>query len=154
MTLTANLRRQHDAVLNLIEEIVAASDRLGDGPDGLDPGCPSEIGLMLARMTGILRIHFAQEDRLLYPGLMRSGDIETANTATRFFDEMGDLGQVYADFAGRWTMAAIRSDPRKFREESQGVFTVLGERIARENEQLYPLAERGADAVTEANRAA
>lgn len=136
---TASLRRQHDAALAIVAEIVALTERMGPAPDRADAYAAT---LLLARLTGTLRIHFAQEDRMLYPALMASSHGDTATVARRFAEEMGQIGPAFAAFAERWSrIDALLADPAGFRRESQAIFAALGRRVARENEELYPLAE-------------
>lgn len=136
MCRTANLRRQHDAAVALVGEISALSDRLGE------PGIPYRVGLLLAKLTGLLRIHFAQEDKLLYPYMIHSADPDASSTAMAFQAEMGGLGGAYEAFASRWSSGeTIRTAPAAFRKEAGDVFAALALRIERENSQLYPLAD-------------
>lgn len=133
---TANLRRQHDAAIALVGEIKALAQRLNE------PGNPYCVGLKLAKLTGLLRIHFAQEDKLLYPYMIRSDHADASNVASEFQAEMGGLGATYEAFAARWSSGeAIAAASDQFRAEADGVFAALGRRISRENEQLYPLAD-------------
>lgn len=136
MSRTANLRRQHDAAVALVGEIVALSARLDE------EGVPYRLSLMLAKLTGLLRIHFAQEDKTLYPHMIRSTHAEAAQTAIDFQDEMGGLSAQYEVFATRWSSAsALAAMSNRFRVESEELFTALGQRIERENARLYPLAD-------------
>ena len=143
MSRTANLRRQHDAAVTIVGEI---NNLLLARPGVEVRDGAFQATLLLAKLTGLLRIHFAQEDRQLYPALMASGRGGVAEVARRFFEEMGDLGPTYGAYAQRWASAdQILSDPRGFRRESKTVFTALADRITRENEQLYPLADAQID---------
>lgn len=133
---TANLRRQHDAAVDLVGEIVELSKRLAE------PAMPYRVGMAMAKLTGILRIHFAQEDQTLYPYMIQSVHPASAETATRFQAEMGGLAAAFEAFAGRWASAdQLRADPAGFRTESREVFAALGDRITRENHILYPIAD-------------
>jgi len=141
MQRTASLRRQHDSALALVREISAM---LADPAYLSTRAGSNEAGLSLAKLTGLLRIHFAQEDQYLYPSLMTSNRQEVAQMAQQFFDEMGQLRPVYFAYATKWSAGdAIRTDPQGFCTESQAVFAALGDRIKRENEGLYPLADEG-----------
>ncbi|MEO5866552.1 MAG: hemerythrin domain-containing protein [Sphingomonas sp.] len=144
MTRTSNLRRQHDAAIALVADI----QKLVASPGALQTRETAfQVTMLLAKLTGLLRIHFAQEDRVLYPSLMVSGRGGVAATARRFAEEMGQLGPVYAAFAEKWTVTdALLADPDGFRRESTTVFDALANRIERENHELYPMAEtRGQD---------
>lgn len=143
---TANLRRQHDTALAIAGEIMEAIPALIEKPAREQA---VRITLQLAKLTGLLRIHFAQEDRALYPSLMASGRGGVAEVARRFFDEMGQIGPLYDAFAVKWSNAdTLAAAPAEFQAECQTIFSALADRIARENDVLYPLvdAEFGADA--------
>lgn len=137
---TATLRRQHDAAVDLVGQIMAQSN----GP--ATPDNAYRIGLLLAKLTGLLRIHFAQEDHSLYPALLASP--ASGLTARHFMDEMGDLAITFDAFTKRWgSSAAIAANFDGFRRESAAVFTALADRVKRENEKLYPLAEANEQAL-------
>ena len=136
MSRTANLRRQHDAALELVEKLAADLD--GPPPDKMQS---YRMGMTLAKLTGLLRIHFAVEDRTLYPRMISSTHAEAADTAAAFQHEMGELGAVYSAFAERWNGATIAAAFPSFRAEARALFVALGDRIERENSVLYPLAD-------------
>lgn len=136
---TLALRRQHDAALELVNDIMAATPASGQ----IETIAAYRIGLNLAKLTGLLRIHFAQEDKALYPLMTASAYPEAAVLATGFQREMGGLALAYFEFAKRWAAsAAIASDSDGFRRDCAAIFGVLDERIRRENEELYPLADQ------------
>lgn len=98
---------------------------------------------MLARLTGILRIHLALEDEILYPALRNSPDPQIAAIGQRYWDEMGGLADTFLDFIDRWKRAdALLANQERFRSESAAVFKALEKRIEREHHEVYPLAER------------
>jgi hemerythrin-like domain-containing protein len=136
MPRTANLRRQHDAALDLVQRILADAVELEQS------GVPYKVGLLMAKLTGMLRIHFAQEDLTLYPHMIASNHPQASSTAAAFQAEMGGLGQQFEAFANRWQSGeTIAANPGGFRTEAAVIFAALGQRIERENEQLYPLAD-------------
>ena len=136
MSRTANLRRQHDAAIDLVAQIAESSK----APESRDRAY--RIAVLLAKLTGMLRIHFVQEDKTLYPYMTASTNVTAVTKAHEFQDEMGGLGAAFEAFAKRWsTSAAIARDFDQFRRESEHIFGALGERIKRENEELYPLAD-------------
>ena len=137
---TTHLQRQHDTALRLAEDILADARALV-AVHG-DRGRAQRIALTLSQLTGLLKIHFAQEDGSLYPKLFASRRAETAEVAQRFFQEMGQIGPNYLAFVSRWaTVDALLAEPRAFMVESQAMFRKLIERIRRENLILYPLAD-------------
>jgi hemerythrin-like domain-containing protein len=136
---TASLRRQHDAALDLAREAQAAIARIGAHPN---EAAVFPLTMVLARLTGTLRVHFAQEDRCLYPELMASGRGGVAATARHFFEEMGQLGPQIARYSEKWlSSAAMLADWDNFRLDTAAIFSLLSHRIECENEILYPMAD-------------
>lgn len=131
------LQSQHEACLAIVQDIQARSVQIADRPAAV------EITLMMARLTGILRIHLALEDEILYPALRNASDAEVARTAERYWQEMGGLADAFFDFVDRWKRAdVLLADADRFRAESAHVFAALAERIEREHAEIYPMAER------------
>lgn len=131
------LQSQHEACLAIVQDIQVRSVHIPDRPSAV------EITLMLARLTGILRIHLALEDEILYPALRNARDPEVARAAERYWREMGGLADGFLDFVDRWKRAdALLADADRFRAESKLVFSALAERIEREHAEIYPMAER------------
>lgn len=142
MALTDNLRQQHDAATTLVAAIELEIAGTGAGVE-----CPDDvawrISLLPAKLTGTLRFHLAAEDRALYPQLTASRDPEVAKLARHFVDEMGEIGPAFMAYSERWGRStAIRDDFARFCRETIAVFAALGNRIDRENRELYPLADR------------
>ncbi|HEX7875266.1 MAG TPA: hemerythrin domain-containing protein [Sphingobium sp.] len=138
-TRTSVLRRQHDAAMAIAQETGRNAARFADAPRREDAYA---LTLSLARLTGLLHIHFAQEDRLLYPQLMAVETGDVAEVAQRFFKEMGPISAYYADVTTRWSSVdALMAEPQRFAREVTELFAALGQRIRRENQELYPLAE-------------
>jgi hypothetical protein len=105
------------------------------------------IAQLIGKLNVLLRVHFAYEDTVLYPLMMRSGNGEAAALAHLFAEETGSLAAQFEDFARRWSgPSAIHSMFIVFREEATALFAALGARVERENDQLYPLAEMLAQA--------
>lgn len=139
MTDISGLRRQHDAALIQAEEAQGCANRLLVERRRED-ACG--VLLALARLTGVLTVHFAQEDEQLYPMLMACGSEEVAGTARRFFAEMGHIGPLYAEFVEHWNAPdPIMADIEGFHLDLSALLEALADRIRREDEQLYPLAD-------------
>lgn len=131
----AQLQSQHEACLAIVHDIQARSIAI---PDRLHA---VEITLMLARLTGILRIHLALEDEILYPALRKSSNPRTAEIGERAWREMGGLADVFLDFVDRWKRAdVLLAEQDRFRSESDAVFRALVQRIEMEHREVYPIA--------------
>lgn len=134
MGFTDKFRQQHDEILEMVGELNTKLKARAEAQD---------LRGALSNLAGKLNFHLAMEDKALYPRLMKL-DAQANKVAGRFMEEMGSLGEVFATYNNRWQVSAIRSDPDGFAAETRKVFTALGKRIARENAELYPLADKAA----------
>ena len=137
MTHTDELRRQHDAATQLM---IGITGQIGAyrGPDDA-----YRLTLGVAQLLGLLRVHLTVEDDYLYPELIGSDDPRTAALARRFAREMGGIAERLEEFAMHWSASAgIAARFGEFRDEARHLFAALETRIRRENQQLYPLADR------------
>ncbi|MGI5070774.1 hemerythrin domain-containing protein [Treponema pectinovorum] len=102
----------------------------------------AEIALNINKMTGIIKMHLASEDKLLYPELLASKSENVKKITKQYMDEMGDLYKAYGNFAEEFrTPSKIEENSQKFVESFKAVEAALNTRIAREEKELYPLAE-------------
>jgi len=131
------LRQQHHAAEEMAATIVSRMASYRDEFDAIP------IALLIGKLNALLRVHLAYEDTVLCPLMIDSADAEVAAHASRFCEETGSLAPKFEEFARRWSgpsIIAIMFD--EFREEATALLVDLGVRIERENDFLYPLAER------------
>lgn len=129
-----NFQRQHDDARAIVAEINTAL-----ATTAIDPHALSN---MLVRLGGLLRIHFAMEDKSLYPALLDSHHYDAAQTARLYQHEMGGIWRDLQLFIERWRVSAIiEADSATFRAECVEILASLLERIDREDRLLYPLAD-------------
>jgi Hemerythrin HHE cation binding domain len=133
MGYTDKFRSQHSDILEVVGDITQNIKVQADA---------AVLRRMLSNLAGKLNLHLAMEDKALYPRLMEMKDGDAKEVATRFMTEMGGLGGAFAAYNNKWQVSVIRKDPAGFSKESHAVFSALGKRIARENADLYPLADR------------
>ena len=135
MLFITQLRNEHDMLLVSADELEAACS--GPLPDGLTP-----LLVLLERFNQLLQIHLLREDSILYPAIIGGSDAEAANVAAAFQAELGFLGSHVSEFDQKWATTEISSSWALFQEEMKKLVQELRYRIERENEDLYPLAER------------
>lgn len=138
MAVTPTLRKQHAEIVDVVREIDAALD-----PQRLAKGA-AEIRSRLSTLMGKLSLHLAMEDNALYPSLEKHADAKVRETGIRFSREMAGVKPAVEAFAKKWTEAEIVSNAAAFCVETKKLFAVLGDRIKRENTELYPLLEQRA----------
>lgn len=135
MSSLAQLRNEHAELVQIVGEWEALID--SDTPP------PSvELFDVRRRLSGLLIAHLKAEDWVLYPPLLESDDPDIARTARRFVDEMGGLAASYSILMDRWDALSIQADWTHYRKEARAIAQALGNRIVRENRELYPLVER------------
>jgi hypothetical protein len=130
-------RRQHDDLLELALEIDAALK----GP--AFPGNARDVRRMMARFKGKLVVHSSMENEALYPRLLEHGDPAVRALAQNLFDELGGIYDAFATHHGKWSsVELIEADPSGYAKHTHEIFDKLKLRMARENNELYPLADR------------
>jgi iron-sulfur cluster repair protein YtfE (RIC family) len=132
-----SLRQQHGAAEDMAATILSLVSSYRDEYDAIP------IARLIGKLNVLLRVHLAYEDTVLYPLMMRSGDGEAAALAHLFSEETGAIAPRFEDFVRRWSRpTAIDAMFDLFQEEATALFAALAARIERENDLLYPLAER------------
>lgn len=134
---TVELRAQHDLLGQLATELL---DQIERGRQEIDV---LRVAQLLAKLNGLLRVHFAQEDCLLYPAMIAGGDPEAAHLAYRYHQEMGGLAQQFEAYMRSWSVSAtIGVAFEAFCADTRSIVGALDARIECENEILYPVADR------------
>lgn len=126
------LRGQHERIMRLAAELHQAVDQ----GDGVRP-----VAALRWRLARELIAHLAMEDRLLYPSMIRSRDAKIAGTATHLKAEMGSFANEFTVYMAAWSDLRVAREWEAFRSETKAVLDRLADRIRREDETLYPLAD-------------
>ena len=134
MPYTDNFKRQHQELLDLVGELATRVK--------VNPGDAKGLRTMLSALSGKLTVHLAMEDKALYPRLMQADVDNSRGLARTFQQEMGGLADTFAQYNQKWQAGTIAADPGGFARATQELASALGKRIARENAELYPLADR------------
>lgn len=137
MLFTTQLRHEHDLLLAMADELEVVCS--GPRPEGLIP-----LLILLERFNQLLQVHLLREDSILYPNMLSGNDREAATVAAAFQAELGSLDAHVAQFEKEWTTGEISSRWPAFCQDLHILLQELRVRIARENEELYPMAERPA----------
>ena len=139
-------RRQHDELHKLALEIETALS-------GAEfPGNAREVRRMMARLKGKLMVHSTMENDALYPRLLAHTDPVVRGRARAMFDELGHIYEAVGEHHNAWSsVERIEADPRRFADHTREIFAKLLRRMERENDELYPLADREEDDVPRTN---
>ncbi len=133
-----NMNRHHIAIsteVKLIEEEIKKNISLIN---------PAEAALHINRLAGLLKVHLIEEDKFLYPNLLKSDDREVQNMAKQYIDEMGDLANSYTEYKNKYNIRnKISKNMDLFVRDTFDIVEALKKRITKENNELYQLiAER------------
>lgn len=132
-------RSQHR---ELLAAMAALRERVHGGVPG--PAAGEELRAALARLGGKLHVHLQMEDRRLYPELLASPLGEVRATALRFQEGTATFRCAVEDLLAHWLRpAAVEHAPAEFVAQLAPVLAALERRIAAEDRELFPLAERG-----------
>ena len=135
---TALFRQQHKEILAVVGELSS----LCSGSASTVSQKAADIRAKLVALTGKVNVHLSAEDKSLYPLLFAKEGLPAAKIASTFAAEMGSLAGAFKQFVANWpTGDAIASGPDKFVQEFNGIVKALGNRIEREEKDLYPLAD-------------
>lgn len=141
-------RRQHDELYKLATEIDSALS------SAQYPENAREIRRMMARLKGKLVVHSTMENDALYPRLLAHSDPVVRGRARAMFDELGPIYEAVGDHHSAWSsVERIQADPRRFADHTREIFAKLLRRMERENDELYPLADRAEDDLPRTNGA-
>lgn len=92
-------------------------------------------------MCRAINDHCGEEDRIVYDALITSGNAEAASMAWRFRNELGMIGEEFRLYIAAWPVDRIARDWAGFGAVTRVLLGLLGERIMREETQLYPMAK-------------
>lgn len=128
-------KHQHHSILGSIDQLRHLTH------SGIEANA-DDIAATIVKMSSIIKLHLAVEDRALYPALEQSDNTNMARMGRQYQDEMGAISQLYDGFSRRWNHpASLRENGESFRTEANHVLRKVHERILRENREFYPLIE-------------
>jgi len=103
------------------------------------------IASRIVALSGVVRLHLAVEDRVLYPSVEGLGDERLAEMSRNYRADMADIASSYLAFASKWNTAAqLAARPEEFRAEANVVLRRVFDRMQRENRDFYPAIEAAA----------
>lgn len=137
MARTDRYRQQHNALLEIASELQSMPNAAALSQDA------TKARTTLSSLMGRLMLHLSCEDKVLYPELAAHTDPSVAALARRFATEMQSTAKGVAAYNEKWkTASAIKANAGSFVEETKNLLRILGDRIKRENQELYAAADR------------
>lgn len=125
-------RTQHKELLDLVGKMVPLLN-----PQSVTDKA-ADIRTALTALAGKLTMHLQMEDTVLYAKML--ADPKGKPTADRFQHEMGGIKTAFTGYLAKYgTPAAISGNAAGFIADTQGIVKALGDRIKKEEGELYPL---------------
>jgi hypothetical protein len=101
-----------------------------------------EIPPLLSSASAKLKVHVVTEEATVYYGLSILSDEKITNLSGRMYDEIMTLASKWDDYVNKWhSPERIKASPQSFTIETEEITHKIRERIAAEEEYLYPLAK-------------
>ena len=82
--------------------------------------------------------HLADEDRSIYPSLLIHEDPRVKSIAWGFISGEKPLRKTFDDYHRKWLKHTDYKFPEEFLDETREVFSMLTQRIEREEQVLFP----------------
>lgn len=99
---------------------------------------------LLNRFSERVQAHLAHEDRSVYSDLLRHHDQHLNNVASQFLSNTQELTRILNRYIHTWCNAEVSpSTADSFARETREIFRLVDERIALENDRLFPLLATG-----------
>jgi hemerythrin-like domain-containing protein len=139
MKATQRLRDEHEGVLAMLDSIdsIARDAETGTEPDG------AELDSILDFLrTFVDRCHHAKEEEFLFPALRAAGPMSEGPVAQMLAEH--DMGRKYVAEMGeaRASIGQGTAVRLRFAKAARGYSELLRSHIRKENEVLFPLADR------------
>lgn len=137
MARTDRFRNQHVGLLELVDKVSAQLN-----VDQLSQDA-TQVRTLLSKLFGNLKLHIAAEDTIFYPELAASSDPKVSATAKKFATEMGATAKIIEQYNATWaTPSLIKDRASAFVVDTRRLIAALKDRIQRENNELYALADK------------
>lgn len=99
--------------------------------------------IWVSRMTGLLALHLALEDKVMYPRLVAHRDWEVGTLARGYQAEVGGLRDAFEAYRKRWSRpAAMAAEWDAFARETRVILAALRSRVLLEEKEIYGLLEK------------
>ncbi|BBF42658.1 hypothetical protein lbkm_1342 [Lachnospiraceae bacterium KM106-2] len=131
-----NYMEQHESMkseLKMIKGLIATNE--------IDTQA-RELASAINTLAGRLNIHLLNEDKYLYPSLMKNEDTTIREMAKTYQNEMGDLSEVFVTFKNQYnTPTKILTNKESFLKEVIIIIETIEKRISKEEKGLYRLID-------------
>ncbi len=124
---------KHEAIKQTLAEIKSLSASAQQKAE--------EISKSMGKLSVVVQMHLASEDKYLYPELLKSSLPSTRKTTESYMTEMKQIECSFKTFVSDYrTAEAIRKNPDDFLSAFTQIDNALRLRMGREENELYLLA--------------
>ena len=124
---------KHDAIKEILSEIKPLEEAGAQNSE--------EIAMKIGKLSVIIQMHLAGEDKYLYPYLLKSSEPKTRAITSAYMTEMKQIEDGFLRFLAKFKTAdSIRSDFCSFQKDFLKINASIRQRMEREEHELYPLA--------------
>jgi len=128
------LRKQHKDILIIVDKIHTDLER------ATDIKIAEFMFDLIGQLGTLLQEHLLIEDFFLYPALQKLPQENVRNVASLFLTELGGLRIALSEYSDKWTSPRnIVQSHSYFMSESKVLLSTLKYRIAKEDNELFPL---------------
>ena len=130
-----DLRQQNKEISELCDVLATlmAQPTLHDNP---------YVRELMSRFKEKVWVHLVFEDNAFYTALLHSGDEDTSATAQAFHDSAKEIKHCFSAFVRNCAAAPdSNTDHDSLTKQCGEIFSLIKERIAYENEKIFPLVE-------------
>lgn len=134
MQMLENYRSTHSELRQMIEELrsLLTLDQMRIRPNA------RTVHELLCDLSERVRKHLAEEDRGLYPSLLIHDDPKVKSLAWGFISGERPLRKLFDDYHQNWLNNSDFNFCDKFIAETNHVFEMIGTRLDREEQILFP----------------
>ena len=134
MQLMDKLRKQHEDILKVVDKIHTGLER------ATDIKVAEFLFDLIGQLETLLQEHLLTEDFFLYPALQKLPQENVRNIASLFLTELGGIRITFSEYSDKWTSPRnIIQSHSDFMSESKVLLSTLQYRIAKEDNELFPL---------------
>ena len=110
-------------------------------PSNLAANAP-RVHSLLTQVASVLSVHLYLEDNELYAEMLNHRDPSVRAKSKQFLEEMGGLMVTFKAYLSTYPSAQqIQESPTAFAAATQAIFESMAQRIAREESDLFVMAE-------------
>lgn len=98
---------------------------------------------LMKRFKEKVWVHLVFEDNTIYAALLHTGDEKVSGIAKAFHDSAREIKHRFSIFVRHWcSIPGSNSEHETLSNESSEIFKLIRNRIAYENEKIFPLVEQ------------